>query len=128
MNYLIVPKHDGTDFAVYKSGSRRAVKKFPTFDEAAALAQELAEGYDPVAFMKPSGDVKWQPIPNINSVSKRQWKKWEPEQQLVFNRVYRDMASKQVMLGDHFAKECSDEAWTTLRWNAAFVAACAAPL
>jgi hypothetical protein len=62
---------------------------------------------------------------NCYHVQKRQWNKWTAAQRAVFNRVYAAMRMRDIVLPLQ-PPVIPAGAWNTVRWNAAFLAACEA--
>lgn len=61
-------------------------------------------------------------VENKHSVSKRQWKKWNEQEQYLFNSVY-DQMMLEPLLFQHPDWATPQEYWTTTAWNAAWIAA-----
>lgn len=62
------------------------------------------------------------PEPNSYRVPVKQWRKWSETQRRVFNLVYESMSDQRIM---HHPKATMmpTEHWTTVQWNAAWIAA-----
>lgn len=113
-------------FAVRARGGRRALRRFDTREEATSFALERASLHGVwVSVHKPDGMVDRLLVPNTYNVPVRQWKKWSPRQQVVFNDVYYT-GGAQGMMRHTKAAPVPDEHWAVTRWNFAFEAACAA--
>ncbi len=68
-----------------------------------------------------------RPVKNKHKVPVRQWRKWSRLAQRVFNDMYYSMRpSMQFAFHHPQAKLLPAEHWKTVRWNAAWNAACAA--
>lgn len=66
-------------------------------------------------------------VGNPNKVQKKQWAKWSNHARRVFNDVYKSFRhSMQPMLVHPEQPLMSRVMWSTLRWNAAWLAAEAA--
>lgn len=61
-------------------------------------------------------------VDNLYGVQKRQWKKWTPQAQRVFNYMYELMSDQWLFIHPN-AIEQVDKYWKTTRWNAAWMAA-----
>jgi hypothetical protein len=57
---------------------------------------------------------------NPYKVPQKQWKKWSPHAQALFNNLYHDMLKSQWVFGP---SEIDKEAWQVISWNAAWSAA-----
>lgn len=62
---------------------------------------------------------------NIHKVQSRAWRKWNNQARFIFNTVYGQMKFQNVMSHPKSFPMAEDH-WTTLRWNAAWLAADAA--
>lgn len=60
---------------------------------------------------------------NKYKVPARQWKKWGPLQQLMFNNMNEFMLSNQKIISHPKAPRLPDDQWSTIAWNAAWHAA-----
>lgn len=68
-----------------------------------------------------------RPVTNRHKVPLKQWRKWSNHAKKVFNDVMYQMRPKMQWVFLHpDAKAMPKEHWQTTRWNAAWVAACAA--
>lgn len=68
-----------------------------------------------------------RPVGNKYKVPARQWKKWSRLAQKVFNNVFESMRpSMQHAFHHPEAQLLPSKHWSTVRWNAAWIAACAA--
>ena len=80
--------------------------------------------------------ARWSRVPvNRYKVPARQWSKWGLRARRVFLSLYVEMADPEIILppGRSVPKQETEipvsippSAWDVLRWNAAFLAACAA--
>ncbi len=65
-------------------------------------------------------------MPNTYKVPKRQWRKWSDSAHNVFNTLYQAMRDDQELYNaTPGAPQLPRDAWRTVAWNAAFIAACA---
>lgn len=62
-------------------------------------------------------------IPNTHRVPPKQWKKWSQRAQIVFNELYEAMRKNQTIFTHPKADVIPDKHWSTIVWNAAWVAA-----
>lgn len=62
-------------------------------------------------------------VENKHFVSKRQWKKWNEQEQYLFNSVYDQMTTMPHLF--HHPDICipKPKYWATTAWNAAWIAA-----
>jgi hypothetical protein len=64
---------------------------------------------------------------NKYKVPQKQWRKWKPQAQTVFNAVYFAMTRNRQELFQHpDAPKIPAAQWRTTSWNAAWIAAAAA--
>lgn len=66
-----------------------------------------------------------RPVGNKYKVPKRVWSKWSNHAKGVFNITYHSLRSQNIMTAPH-ALPMPAKHWNTIRWNAAWLAACAA--
>lgn len=62
-------------------------------------------------------------IDNIYKVSKKQWKKWNPQEQTLFNELHWYMIENQHLFKHPLGAAQVDKIWKTTAWNAAWMAA-----
>lgn len=62
-------------------------------------------------------------IDNIYKVGKKQWKRWNGAERLMFIEVYEHMVNNQDLYSHPKAARQIDEYWKTTAWNAAWIAA-----
>lgn len=68
-----------------------------------------------------------RPVLNKHKVPQKQWNKWSNLAKKVFNNMMASMRpSMQFAFHHPSAPLLSKEHWATVRWNAAWAAACAA--
>lgn len=64
---------------------------------------------------------------NKHKVAKTQWRKWSGSQRAMFNSLYEDimqMGTGLFVHPDTVERKISDAEFSTIAWNAAFLAAC----
>lgn len=67
-----------------------------------------------------------RPVTNKHKVPKKQWDKWSNHARKVFNQMYYTLRpSMQFVFMHPDAAPLTKEQWQTVRWNAAWEAACA---
>jgi len=76
--------------------------------------------------MPKAKEAKEQEIANEHKVPKSQWKKWNPQQQSIFNEVFYTMVMNQDIFQHPKAAPIPPEHWATCAWNAGWTAADAA--
>ena len=62
-------------------------------------------------------------VENKFGVPKRHWKKWNEQEQYVFNSVYQQMTELPHLFVHPLAPEVYEGHWDTTAWNAAWIAA-----
>lgn len=62
-------------------------------------------------------------IRNTHRVQKKQWTKWSKMARVVFNRCYEFFINNQRTVNHPKAKKLPLVQWTTVAWNAAWIAA-----
>ncbi len=65
-------------------------------------------------------------VANVNKVKAVQWKRWNAQQQQVFNEVFYTMTHNQKVFQHPDAAKIPPEHWATCAWNASWIAADAA--
>ena len=60
---------------------------------------------------------------NKHDVPKRQWKKWNEQEQYLFNSIYDQMTQRPDLFVHPHVVVPSFEYWSTTAWNAAWIAA-----
>ena len=61
-------------------------------------------------------------VDNIHTVQKKQWRKWSPRQRQMFNMLYSAMTDDPKLF-QHPDSDIPYEEYTTIAWNAAWIAA-----
>ena len=67
-----------------------------------------------------------RPIGNRHRVPKKQWNKWNPIAQDMFNQMYMSVRHNQSILHHPHAPMLTSVQWQTVAWNVAWLAADAA--
>ena len=62
-------------------------------------------------------------VRNSNAVPRKQWTKWSDEAKNIFNSCYTFFIENQRIMNHPKAPEQKIEYWTTVAWNAAWIAA-----
>lgn len=60
---------------------------------------------------------------NTYKVQKKQWEKWDENEQYIFNSLFEMMLNNQSLFKHPGADYLLAEFWTTTAWNAAWMAA-----
>jgi len=63
-------------------------------------------------------------IRNRYEVPPQMWRKWSPSAQVIFNRVYKQFGNQKILIHPE-THPLHETEWHTIRFNAAFIAACA---